>query len=267
MRSYGLRVESPFGDVHLPKVTATDDPAEIGPVDLVLFAVKLYDSESAAASLAPLVGPHTRVVTLQNGIDSVDIVSRFVSSDKVVGSAIYVPASISRPGIISNPGGPRRFLIGSAGDSVVEALRAACDRAVGLECQTVSEIWPELWDKFIMLCAFSGATALMRSGIGPILADTKARTFLQQLLDEGMAVAEASGNGMTDGFAKRVMTRWEGLPPETRSSMASDLANGKRLELEWLSGRIHVLGQRYHVPTHGHTAVYRALHLHAHGTT
>jgi 2-dehydropantoate 2-reductase len=149
MRSYGLRVESPFGDVHLPKVTATDDPAEIGPVDLVLFTVKLYDNESAesaAASLAPLVGPHTRVVTLQNGIDSIDIVSRFVSSDKVVGGAIYVSASISRPGIISNPGGLRRFLIGGAGDSVVEALRTACDRAVGVECQTVSEIWPELLD-------------------------------------------------------------------------------------------------------------------------
>jgi 2-dehydropantoate 2-reductase len=90
----------------------------------------------------------------------------------------------------------------------------------------------------------------MRSAIGPILADTEARTFLQQLLDEGMAVAEASGNAMTDGFVERVMARWEeGLPPETRSSMASDLANGKRLELEWLSGRIHVLGQRYRVPT------------------
>jgi 2-dehydropantoate 2-reductase len=265
MRSHSLQVESPFGDVHLPTVTTTDDPAEIGPVDLVLFTVKLYDSETAAASLAPLIGPSSRVVTLQNGIDSIDILSRFISPDKVVGGAIYLAAMISRPGLISKPGGPRRVLVGGAGDPVVEALKAACDRAVGIDCTIVSDIWPELWDKFVTLCAFSGATALMRSGIGDILADIEARAFLQQLRDEGMAVAAASGYVIPEGFADRATALWERLPPETRSSMASDLANGKRLELEWLSGRMHALGQRHGVPTPAHTAIYRTLHLRAHG--
>jgi 2-dehydropantoate 2-reductase len=93
LRRDGLRLESPFGDLHLPRVPATADPVEIGPVDLVLFTVKLYDSETAAASLAPLIGPHTRVLTLQNGIDSLDILARFVPSEQLVGGAIYVTAS------------------------------------------------------------------------------------------------------------------------------------------------------------------------------
>jgi 2-dehydropantoate 2-reductase len=265
MRSHGLQVESPFGDVHLPTVTATDDPTEIGPVDLILFTVKLYDSEPAAASLAPLIGPSSRIITLQNGVDSIEILSRFISPDKLVGGAIYLSAFISRPGLISNPGGARRVLVGGAGDPVVEALKTACDGAVGIDCKIVSDIWPELWDKFVTLCAFSGATALMRSGIGDILADEEARTFLQQLRDEGMAVAAAFGNPMTDGFADRATALWESLPPATRSSMASDLANGKRLELEWLSGCMHALGQRHGVPTPAHTAVYRTLHMRAHG--
>jgi len=140
---------------------------------------------------------------------------------------------------------------------------------VGVECQTVSEIWPELWDKIHHALRVFGCDRPQRSGIGPVLADTESRTFLQQLLAEGMAVAEASGNAMTDGFAKRVMTRWEGLPPEARSSMASDLANGKRLDgvAFWPHPRARP-GDR--APTQGRTAIYRVsiarVHLHAHST-
>jgi 2-dehydropantoate 2-reductase len=263
MRRDGLRLESPIGDLHLPGVTATDDPAEIGPVDLVLFTVKLYDTETAAAALAPLVGPHTRVVTLQNGIDSLDILSRFVPPEQLSGASIYVSAEIARPGVISVPGGSRRLLVGNAADPVIEALQAACERAVGIEMAAVNEIAPVLWEKFVMLCAFAGATALMRAGIGAILADPEARTFIEQLRDEGLAVAAASGHPIPDEHWRRFMTLWESLPPEARSSMAHDLACGKPLDLEWLSGRMHALGMSLGVPTPGHTAVYRGLHLYA----
>jgi ketopantoate reductase len=169
LRRDGLRIESPFGDLHLPQVTATDDPAEIGPVNLVLFTVKLYDSETAAATAVPLVGPSTRVLTLQNGIGSLDILARYVPS----------------------------------------------------------------------------------------------RVFIEQLRDEGFAVAAASGHAVPEERRPRMMALWQSLPPETRSSMANDLGRGKRLELEWLSGRMHALGTTLGVPTPAHTAVYRALHLHA----
>jgi 2-dehydropantoate 2-reductase len=267
LRRDGLRLESPFGDLHLPRVPATDNPAEIGPVDLVLFAVKLYDSETAAASLTPLIGPQTRVLTLQNGIDSLDILARFVPAEQLVGGAIYVTASITRPGVISVPGGSRRVVVGQASDPVVQALRDACGRGTGIEMETVANVAPVLWEKFVILCAFAGATALMRAGIGAILADPEARLFIEQLRDEGLAVAAASGEPIPEEHHRRFMALWRSLPPEARSSMATDLSRGKPLELEWLSGRMHALGLQLGVPTPAHTAVYRALHLHAQPTS
>ncbi|WP_114947848.1 ketopantoate reductase family protein [Microvirga calopogonii] len=264
LRQNGLHIESPFGDLHLPQVIATDAPAEIDPVDLVLFTVKLYDSERAAAALAPLVGRHTRVLTLQNGIDSLDILARHVPSGQLIGGSIYVAASIARPGVISVPGGSRRLVVEQASDPVVQTLRQACERGVGIDIETVEDVAPVLWEKFVILCAFAGATTLMRAGIGTILADPEARLFIEQLRDEGLAVAAASGHPVPEEHHRRFMVLWQALPPETRSSMANDLARGKRLELEWLSGRMHALGADLGVPTPAHTAVYRALHLHAH---
>jgi 2-dehydropantoate 2-reductase len=105
----------------------------------------------------------------------------------------------------------------------------------------------------------------MRSGVGAILSDSEAYKFISQLGDEGMAVAAAAGHPLDGAFKERVIARWQILPSETRSSMANDLAQGKPLELEWLSGRMHRLGIELGVPTPGHTAVYRALHLYRNG--
>jgi 2-dehydropantoate 2-reductase len=148
---------------------------------------------------------------------------------------------------------------------LIEALQDACVRA-GIDLQTVEDIDQVLWIKFVMLCAFSGATALMRAAIGPILADPEASSFIEQLRDEGMAVASAAAHPMPDGFEESVVSLWRSFPPETRSSMSDDLARGKPLELAWLSGRMHELGNEFGVPTPAHTAIYRALHLHARGT-
>ena len=100
LRTRGLRIESPKGDVHVPRVHATDDPASIGPADVVLFAVKLYDTDAAAARLSPLVGPDTVVIPVQNGVDSVDALSRIVGAPHVAGGSAYVAAVISEPGVI-----------------------------------------------------------------------------------------------------------------------------------------------------------------------
>lgn len=146
-----------------------------------------------------------------------------------------------------------------------EALCTACNRISGHDVRTVQDIDAVLWEKFVTLSAFSGATSLMRAGIGLILADREGRMFLEQLRDEGMAVAAAAGHPMDDDFKDRVITLWMSYPPDTRSSMANDLARGKALELTWLSGRMHTLGKQLGIPTPGHTAVYQALHLYAAG--
>ena len=154
IRSQGLQLASPIGDITLPLVVATDSPADIGVVDIVVFAVKLYDSVTAAKAVLPLVGPNTRIVTLQNGIDSVETLSRFVPRRQVAGGAIYVSAYLDRPGLIVHAGGHSDMIVGGAGDSGIEALRAACDRVDGIDMQTVQNVDPILWTKFVTLSAF-----------------------------------------------------------------------------------------------------------------
>lgn len=266
MRRQGLQLESPLGNVHLPRVSVTETPRDIGDVDIVIFAVKLYDSEKAAAAVAPIVGRGTRVVTLQNGIDSVAILARFVPRLQVVGGAAYISGYLKQPGLIVHVGGATQFHIGGNGDAVIRAFRAACTGAGSIGLETVENVDYVLWKKFVTLSAFSGATSLIRAGIGAILSDPQSRDFLDRLLYEAMAVASAAGHPMQDDFEAHVQSLWQNLPPDTRSSMANDLSRGKPLELEWLSGRIHALGRELGVPTPAHTAAYQALHLYGEGS-
>lgn len=266
MQSAGLTIESPLGDVSLFPVVATDDPAEIGPVDLVVFAVKLWDTLQAAGALAPLVGRHTRVVTLQNGIDSIEILSRFVPKEQVVGGVIYVAASVARPGVIKHSGGLRRVIVDAArGDAAITALREVSRRATGIELETTDAIGRAIWEKFIVFAAFSAATTLMRTAAGPLLGNPETRAFLRQLLDEGVAIAGVTGNGVATGFADAALERLASVPPTIRSSMSDDLERAKPLELPWISGRIHALGLQHGIPAPAHTAAYRSLILYADG--
>jgi 2-dehydropantoate 2-reductase len=264
MQQHGLRLQSPLGEIELRRVEAAEAPADVGAVDIVVFAVKLYDTEGAAAAMIPLLGSDTIVVTFQNGIDSVDTLARFMPRSQVIGGAAYISASVDRPGLIVHAGGVTQFMVGGHNNAVIEPLRAACTRA-GIDLESVDDIDQVLWAKFVSISAVSGGTSLMRSGIGPILADRESRIFIEQLRDEGMAVASAAGHPMLEGFEERVTALWLTYPPEATSSMAKDLALGKPIELAWLSGRMHVLGSELGVPTPAHTAVYRALHLHADG--
>ena len=163
IRDTGLRIESPYGDAHLTSVAATDDPSTVGPVDVVIFTVKLFDTEAAAERLAPLIGERTRVVTLQNGIDSRAMIARHVPAERIVAGCIYVSAAIGAPGVIRSPGGPQRMIVdGLGGDPGIAALVAACSRAPGLEASATDAIAPSIWEKFVTLAAFSGATCLTR---------------------------------------------------------------------------------------------------------
>ncbi|TPJ36045.1 2-dehydropantoate 2-reductase [Mesorhizobium sp. B2-6-5] len=265
MSQQGVRLASPIGNLTLRDVKATRRPADVGIVDVVVFAVKLYDLENAAVAAVPLVGTQTRVLTLQNGIDSIDMLANFVPRSQIAGGAAYISVHLESPGVIAHCGRVARFEVGGRGDEMIERLRGACDRAVGIDLRTVDDIERVLWTKFVTLSAFSGATSLTRAGIGPILADPEARMFIEQLRDEGAAVATAAGYPMPDGYDEQVMSFWRTFPPETRSSMAIDFERGKPTELAWLSGRMSVLGNGLSVPTPAHTSVYRALHLQARG--
>lgn len=265
MRKHGLRLLSPSADVHLAATVAVETPADLDPVDVIVFAVKLWDTDAAAASLAPIVGPETRIITFQNGIDGATMLARHLPRDQVVRGAIYISAHIEAPGVVRHPGGPERLIVDGTGGAAARAFQAACRAAVGLACEVSDAIDVVLWEKFVRLTTFSAATALMRSGIGPILADDNARAFVVALLEEAIAIAAAKGHPMRPGFRDETLAFYGQFPPGNRASMTEDLLHGRRLELPWLSARIHALGEAHGIPTPAHTAAFRALSIYVNG--
>lgn len=266
LQTQGLRIEMPGKDLHLPQVSATADPAEVGPVDLIVFAVKLWDTEVAAQQMQAMVGPNTRILTLQNGIDSVDLIRAQYPQAVVLGGVIYVSAVIDRPGVIRSPGGFHRIVMDRhAGDTVVAALAALAEQSAGLDVVLSDDAETTIWEKFIALSSFSGATSLLRARIGEILANAETQAFLRALLQETMAVGRAAGKKVRPELEDESVAKLQSMPPSFRSSMSEDLERGKPLELRWLSGRVHALGLKLGVPTPAHTAVYRGLVLHAGG--
>ena len=266
LRRNGLRLECPLGDVTLAGVDATDDPAAIGPVDLVLVAVKLGATDAAAGALAPLIGRDTRVVTLQNGIDAREMIARHVEERRIAAGCTYLSASIREPGVIHAPGGPHRMTIdGLSGDPVIAAFVAACRRSIGLEAAVSDDIRRTLWDKFVTLVAFSGATCLARSPIGAVFETPETLAFLRRVVGENLAVAEGAGQGFAADKAESIVALFRGLPHATKSSMLIDLEAGKPLEMPWLQGRMLEIGRAQGIETPAISAVVAALAPHAGG--
>jgi len=207
------------------------------------------------------------VLTLQNGIDSVAMISKELPQAKVRGGVIYVSAVIDQPGVIKSPGGFHRVVADRANDdAVMRELGEWGAKSNALEVALVDDIERIIWEKFMGLAAFSGATSLLRARIGDIFSHTESTAFLQQLINESVAVATAHGETVRSGMADVYMKTLRAAPPSFRSSMSEDLERGKALELPWLSGRMHQLGLQLGVPTPAHTAVYRGLVLKAGGS-
>jgi 2-dehydropantoate 2-reductase len=267
IREHGLALRSSLGDVLVRPAQASDDPAAIGPVDLVIFAVKLYDTEAAAEAIRPLIGPATGVVTLQNGVDSTQLLSRVLGQDHVIGGVAHIAAVIDEPGVIRHTGTMASFVFGEldgAKSERVGALSAAL-QAAGVDHRISEDIQRDIWDKMAFLASFAGLTALMRLPIGPIREDADARAMLRDGLDEACAVARAKGVSLAADFVERTLARCDRLPYEMKSSMLQDLERGRRLELTWLSGAIVRLGQELGVPAPTHAFMATALKLHADG--
>lgn len=267
MREEGLRIESANGNLRLHPVRASDKPSEIGPVDVVVISVKLWDTENAAAAAKPLVGRDTAVVSFQNGVDAAERLSAVVGASHVMGGVAHIAAAIAAPGVIKHTGTMARLTVGelAGGQSRrVDAFAAAAKRA-GIECVASSDIRRAIWEKFIFLSTFSGLTALLRLPKGPIYADAETKTLFREALAEATAVARACGVALPDDHVDKTLAFGEGLPAEMKSSMLVDLENGRRLEVPWLSGTVARLGREKGVATPVHALIWTALKLHANG--
>lgn len=269
IRKNGLKIESLHGDVHLPKPNVTDNPAEVGPVDIVLFAVKLWDTEKAAEQARPLLGPNTRVITLQNGVDSYERIAPVIGAERAIPAVTYVVTVIDRPGVIKQTSQFQSIICGTIDgrpDAPLQAFVEAA-KAASVDITLSDNIERDRWQKFIFLSATSGATAVTRQPMGPILADPDTRALFRNIMLETLAVGRAKGVALSENFVDERMAFIDANTPGTmKASMANDLDRGNRLELDWLAGQVSRLGKSLKVPTPVNDTIYAALKFYRMGT-
>jgi 2-dehydropantoate 2-reductase len=265
----GLTVKSALGNLYLPKPNVTDDPAKVGPVDIVLFAVKLWDTEKAAEQARPLVTENTRVITLQNGVDSVERIAPSLGVKRTIGGVANISATVAAPGVIKHLSQMAKIHFGRFDQKPDGMLDAFVDagKAAKLDIWLSSDIERELWEKFILLTALAGATAALRSSIGPIMIDPELRYFFRALMQEAFAVGKAKRVALDCGLVdERMNFVANNVEPSRKASMAYDLEHGRQLELDWLTGKVRALGREFGIPTPASDTVYIALKLHRLGT-
>ena len=259
--SRGLVVRSSLGDVAIERPSVTDDPASLDPADVVFFAVKLWDTESAAAAIRPLLARGGVVVPFQNGVESIERIGAVVGDDRVMGGVAYIAATIGEPGVIVHTGTMARLRFGPVQPNqqrAAEALHAAC-KAAGIDAELLADIRGALWEKFAFLASFAGVTSVARQPMGVLRADPDLRATLEAAIRETWAVARAKGIALADDFVAQQMKFADGLPAEMKSSMLNDLAAGNRLEAPWLMGAVARMGRAAGVPTPVNATLYAAL--------
>ena len=267
MRSGGLRVESPLGDIHLPQVNVTDTPGNVGRADFVLLCVKLWDTEDAIRAIAPIVGPGTAILSFQNGVQKDDVLRSAFGHAAVMSGIAQIGSSIDRPGVIKHIGTMQRLVFGEhdgTRSARAEALLHACISG-GIDASIGDDMRRIVWEKFVFLAGLSGTTTTMRATIGPIRSHPRTRAFLLDLMRETVAVGRALGVALPADYADQRLTFVDGLPETMTSSMHHDLNGGGRLEVSWLSGGVVQLGEAAGVPTPMNRAVWDVLALHEAG--
>jgi 2-dehydropantoate 2-reductase len=261
IRAHGLTVKSRLTGEFTVRPKATANPEDIGPADLILFCVKAYDTEPAAALLRPIVDQHTVVLSIQNGIDNDERISRTLNRGTVISAAAQVNAHIEAPGVIGQTAGAGRLIFGADAGGLgkrIEELSQQFKNA-GVAAELQPNIKVVLWAKYVFICGLSGVTALTRLPIGPILATPETLTLYRGTMVEVEAVGRAAGVSLAPGIVDHYLKQSEGLEPWARGSLAHDLAQGRRLELDTLNGTVVRLGRERGVPTPLNFTIYAAL--------
>jgi 2-dehydropantoate 2-reductase len=261
LRSQGLTVRSRLaGEFTLP-VLATDSPEEVGPVDLILFCVKTYDTDSAAESIRPMLDADTMLLSLQNGVDNAERIAEIAGHQPRLGAVAYVVSAIEAPGVVAQTAGPGKILLGELAGGTSERTERLHDvlQRAAIAAEVHPDVRVAIWQKFLFICAFSGVTALTRVPIGPILADPETYALFRGTLEEAEAVARGGGIELPEDCVEQALAMATAVEPWGRGSLYHDLAHERRLELEALNGEVAHRGREHGIPTPLNFAIYAAL--------
>ncbi len=265
IRKSGLRLTGAAGEFSV-KVTATDNPADIGPVELVLFAVKTYHNEQAIPAIRPMVDDATAVLTFQNGVESAKEIRSVVDRGFVLPGVYFTPAHIQSPGVVSVLSQPNAGFGNPDGGETpqIREIQQALQES-GVKVEYWDDTTKMLWSKFVPFCALAGATSASRTRIKRLLTFDEGREMYSAIIEEGRAVARAEGVDVPAEIAARMMASFENLPDDYQPSMQTDFQLGRRTELEAINGAVVRLGREAGVPTPINSFVYAVLLPHKDG--
>ena len=263
IRARGLQIRSAGGDYVVP-VEATDQPADVGPVDLVLFTVKSYHNQEAIPLLRPLMGASTTVLTLQNGVESWEQLRSGLKGAHVLPGAIYIEAKVEEPGVIRQQGSVYRVVLGEADGSVSARAQAITTmiRDAGMPAEVSEDVLKVLWTKWLFITALAGVTTASRLGLAELLATPAARELTVQVMREVEAVGRKRGIALDEDVVERTLQFMDTEAQSLKASMHTDLENGRPLELEALNGTVVRMGERLGVPTPANGVIYGLLKAH-----
>ena len=261
IQANGLQVKSVNGDFSVRPAQATDDPAQVGPVDYVVVAVKHYHLAQAAQQMRPLVGSETTVVPLLNGVDAHELLAQALGSEPVLGGLCSLVSLVEAPGVIRQETKLRRVVVGELdrrrSERVERLVRAWAE--TGAEAIHADDIMAALWTKLVFIASFGGVGSLARCNMGEMLTTPETRALFIDSMEEVEAVARARGVSLAADVVEKALAMAEGFEPTATNSMQRDVADGKPFELEAFSGTVVRLGGASGVPTPVHTRFYALL--------
>jgi 2-dehydropantoate 2-reductase len=267
MRERGLELRAGDAAELIRPVTALDSPADSDDeVDLVLLAVKGYDTEPAIEALRPVVGPATAVLTLQNGVDSPDQLAAAFGVERVLAGTTTINVAVVEPGVVLDRGVPIRTTIAELSGEHTPRLEAvvAVLRPIGAEVVASRDAKVALWQKFVLLAPHGTITAAAGLPVGKVRSTPAGAALYRQLVHEAVAVGRADGAALPAEIAETTIDFiMNVLPPTALSSLALDFERRKRVELEQITGAIVRRSQRLGVPTPGFDPLYAVLRARA----
>jgi 2-dehydropantoate 2-reductase len=251
LRQKGLRVKSVHGDFLVSPAKATDDPAEVGPVDLILFTTKTHHTDIAAQAIKPLVGKETVVVPLQNGIDAAERLGAYVRKEHLIGGVTWLSAAIEAPGVIGQYSQFRRVVLGEFDGKMTPRLKMISEtlQAAGITVELSDDILKVLWTKFVFISAISALGSLTRASIGEYRQVPETREILTEALAEVAAVAQGRGVELEEDLMAKTLEFIDNAAPDMRTSMQRDVEAGRPSELESMIGIVPRLGRQTGIAT------------------
>lgn len=234
MKTSGLRIDSIAGNFTTSHFQASDKPEDIGIVDYILCSVKAWQIPAAAKAMKPMIGEQTLVIPLQNGVEAPGQLIEVLGEDKVLGGLCAIIVFKAGDGHIKHSGGSPLIRFGRLdrkADPRVNQLSEVFNRCYGVKSSIPDDINIAMWQKFMLITAWSGIGAVTQAPIGAILKVEETRQMLIEALNETYQTAKSRGVNLPESAVENTLQTLQDFPANSTTSMQRDIAEGKPSEL------------------------------------